>query len=113
MSKRDELLAKYADSLKGMNIDFDMDFLTKVTVGLGPSIYNADASTVSCSDEAELQRVIDNFMVKKLGCVKNQEEMMAVVKEVCQQMGSSNRNKYRAIFYYLVAKKLGKESVYK
>ena len=112
MSKRDDLIAKYAASMKDMGIDYDMDFLTKVTVGLGPSIYNADSSTVSCSDDAELQRVIDNFLVKKLGCKKSDEEMMTAVKEVCEQMGSSNRNKYRAIFYYLLAVKYNKQSVY-
>ncbi len=112
MSKRDDLIAKYADSCKDMGISVDMDFLTKVTVGLGPSIYNKDASTVSCSDDSELQRVIDNYLVKKLGCKESQDKMMAAVKDVCSQMGSSNRNKYRAIFYYLLAKKYGKESVY-
>ncbi len=113
MSKRDELIAKYADEFKKMNIDFDMDFLTKVTVGLGPSIYNSDSSTVSCSDESELQRVVDNYLVKKLGCKESADKMMAAVKEVCEQLGTSNRNKYRAMFYYLLAKKFGKESVYK
>ncbi len=113
MSKRDELLAKYADEFKKLNIDFDMDLLTKVTVGLGPSIYNRDSSTVSCSDATELQRVVDNYLVKKLGCKESADKMMAAVKEVCDQFGSGNRNKYRAMFYYLLAKKFGKESVYK
>jgi len=112
MSKRDELIAKYADEFKKMGIDFDMDLLTKVTVALGPSIYNKDSSTVSCSDETELKRVVDNFLVKKLGCKESPEKMMAAVKEVCEQLGSSNRNKYRAMFYYLLVKKFNKESVY-
>jgi hypothetical protein len=29
---------------------------------------------------------------------------MADAKAVCEKMGSSNRNKYRAIFYYLLTK---------
>ena len=48
MGRRDELIAKYADDLKnkcGMNPD--MELLRKVTIGCGPSIYDADASTVS------------------------------------------------------------------
>lgn len=112
MSKREELIAKYADEFKGMNIPFDMDLLTKVTVGLGPSIYNADSATVSCSDETELQRLIDNFLVKKLGLKKSNDEMMAAVKEVCAQLGTSNKNKYRAMFYYLLVKKFKMESAY-
>jgi hypothetical protein len=112
MSKRDELIAKYAEEFKKMSISFDNDLLTKVTVGLGPSIYNDDSSTVSCSDEFELQRLIDNFLVKKLGLKKSNEEMMAAAKEVCAQLGTSNRNKYRAMFYYLLVKKFNLESAY-
>ena len=47
MSKRDDLIVKYADALKNKcGMQPDMDLLTKVTIGCGPSIYNADASTV-------------------------------------------------------------------
>ena len=50
MSKRDELIAKYAADLKEKcGVTADMDLLTKVTIGCGPSIYNADSSTVSGS----------------------------------------------------------------
>ena len=66
MSKRDELIAKYAADLKDKcAMNPDMDLLTKVTVGLGPSIYNADSSTVSGSDDKELATVKNNFLIKK------------------------------------------------
>ncbi len=58
MGKRDDLIVKYAADLKekcGMTAD--MDLLTKVTIGCGPAIYNADTSTVSGSDQAELDTV--------------------------------------------------------
>ena len=52
MSKRDELIVKYAADLKDKcGVTADMDLLTKVVIGCGPSIYNADAATVSGSDE--------------------------------------------------------------
>ena len=71
MSKRDELIAQYAADLKDKcGVKPDMDLLTKVTIGCGPSIYNADAATVSGSDESELATVKNNFIKKKLG-VKN------------------------------------------
>jgi hypothetical protein len=38
-----------------------MDLLTKVTIGCGPSIYNADAATVAGSQQAELETVKNNF----------------------------------------------------
>ena len=67
MSKRDELIAKYAADLKDKcGVNADMDLLTKVTIGCGPSIYNADAATVSGSDASELATVKNNFLIKKL-----------------------------------------------
>ena len=63
MSKRDDLIAKYAADLKDKcGMTANMDLLTKVTIGCGPSIYNADASTVSGSDEKELATVKNNFL---------------------------------------------------
>ena len=56
MSKRDDLIAKYAADIKDKFGEApDMDLLTKVTVGLGPAIYNIDASKVSGGDEKELE----------------------------------------------------------
>ncbi|UOB17306.1 DUF2853 family protein [Abyssalbus ytuae] len=113
MSKRDELIAKYASDLKEKcSVTPDMDLLTKVTIGCGPSIYNADASTVSGSDESELETVKKNFLIKKLG-LKDSPELMAGINSVIDQYGRSNRNKYRAVVYYLLTKHFKKESVYK
>ncbi len=113
MSKRDELIAKYAADLKDKcGVRADMDLLTKVTIGCGPSIYNADAATVSGSDDSELATVKNNFIKKKLG-VKSDSDADKAIASVMDQYGKSNRNKYRAVVYYLLAKKLNKESVYK
>ncbi|UKM64157.1 DUF2853 family protein [Flavobacteriaceae bacterium GSB9] len=112
MSKRDELIAKYAEDLKEKcGVNADMDLLTKVTIGCGPSIYNADASTVSGSDESELATVKSNFLIKKLG-LSNGPELDKGIQAVMDQYGQSNRNKYRAVVYYLLTKHFGKESVY-
>ena len=68
MGKRDDLIAKYADDLKNKcGMTPDMDLLTKVTIGCGPAIYNADASTVAGSQASELETVKVNFLMKKLG----------------------------------------------
>jgi hypothetical protein len=34
------------------------------------------------------------------------------LKSVCEAMGSSNRNKYRVLFYAALVQKFGKQSVY-
>lgn len=112
MSKRDELIAKYAKDLKDKcGVNADMDLLTKVTIGCGPSIYNADASTVSSSDEGELDTVKNNFLIKKLG-LSASDDLDGGINTVMDTYGRSNRNKYRAVVYYLLVKHFGKESAY-
>ncbi|MBF03819.1 MAG: hypothetical protein CMP76_11035 [Flavobacterium sp.] len=113
MSKRDELITKYAADLKEKcGVTPDMDLLTKVTIGCGPSIYNADSSTVSGSDDKELATVKNNFLIKKLG-LKEGPELDKAIAAVIDQYGKSNKNKYRAVFYYLLTKHFKKEAVYK
>lgn len=112
MSKRDDLIAKYAADLKDKcGMKPDMDLLTKVTVGLGPSIYNADSSTVSGSDESELATVKNNYLIKKLG-LKDGADLDKGIAKVMDTYGQSNRNKYRAVVYYMLCKHFNKESVY-
>lgn len=113
MSKRDDLIAKYADDLKNKcGITPDMDLLTKVTIGCGPSIYNADASTVAGSQAAELETVKKNFLMKKLG-LSDGPQLMDAINSVIETYGKSERTKYRAVVYYMLVKHFGKESVYK
>jgi hypothetical protein len=112
MGKRDELIAKYADDLKNKcKVTPDMALLTKVTIGCGPAIYNADAATVAAGQPAELETVKNNFLVKKLG-LKDGPELSAAINSVIEVYGKSERNKYRAVVYYLLVKHFGKEKVY-
>ncbi len=113
MSKRDELIARYADDLTNKcKVQPDMAFLTKVTIGCGPSIYNADAQTVSGSSTEELETVKNNFLIKKLGLADG-PKLMEAIHAVIETYGKSERNKYRAVVYYMLAKHFGKEAVYK
>ncbi|WP_339626258.1 DUF2853 family protein [uncultured Winogradskyella sp.] len=112
MSKRDDLIAKYAADLKDKcGINPDMDLLTKVTVGLGPSIYNADSSTVSGSDEKELATVKNNYLIKKLG-LADTADLDKAIASVMDTYGQSNRNKYRAVVYYMLCVHFKKSSAY-
>ncbi|SPH23506.1 hypothetical protein DEA8626_02570 [Defluviimonas aquaemixtae] len=113
MGKRDELIARYADDLRtkcGMTPN--MDLLTKVTIGCGPSIYDADASTVAGSQESELETVKKNFLIKKLG-LSDGPQLMAAINSAIETYGRAERNKYRAVIYYMLVKHFGKESVYR
>lgn len=113
MSKFDEAVAAYKAEMTGSlgMTNVDETLLTAVTKALGPSIYNPDSSKVSCSDQTELDRVKKNFLVGKLGLADG-PELDAALKEACEKMGSSNRNKYRAVFHYLLVQKFGKASLF-
>ncbi|WP_324752689.1 DUF2853 family protein [Roseovarius sp. Pro17] len=112
MGKRDDLIARYADDLKAKcGMTPDIALLTKVTIGCGPSIYNADASTVAASQKEELETIKNNFLVKKLGLADG-PQLMDAINKVLETYGQSERNKYRAVVYYMLTKHFGKESVY-
>ena len=113
MGKRDDLIAKYAEDLKTKcKMNPDMALLTKVTVGCGPSIYDNDAATVAGSDAGELETVKKNFLIKKLG-LPDSPKLMEAINAAIDTYGRSERNKYRAVIYYILTKHFGKEAVYK
>ena len=99
------------NALDKMGVKADENLLKAVAKSLGPVIYNADASLVSTSDKTELDRVKENYLIKKLGLADG-PELDAAIKAVAEQFGSANRDKHRAVFYYLLAVKFGKESIY-
>ena len=111
MSKFDEKVALYKKFMDDRNLPFNLDLLKAVTKGLGPSIYKKDAETVSGSDAKELGTVKKNFLMKKLG-LADSPELDKAIDEVMEKIGRSERNKYRAVVYYMLAKKFGKEAVY-
>lgn len=112
MGKRDELIAVYANDLKTKcGMEPDMALLTKVTIGCGPSIYDNDAQTVAGSQKSELETVKKNFLMKKLGLADG-PALMEAIDSVINTYGKSERNKYRAVVYYMLVKHFNKESVY-
>lgn len=112
MGKRDELINRYADDLRiKCGVTPDMDLLTKVTIGCGPAIYNVDASTVAGSDPSEIETVKNNFLVRKLK-LPDSPDLVNAIRSAIDTYGQSERNKYRAVIYYLLVKNFGKEAVY-
>jgi len=111
MSKFDEVVAKAITQLNNVGIkDVDETLLRAVVKSQGPSVYLRDASLVSCADEAELKRVEDNFLVKKLG-ITDQQTIDDALKDACEKF-KDIRQKMRVAFYYYLVKKLGKESIF-
>lgn len=111
MSKFEECMDTYKAEFKKLGVSYDEDLLTKVAKGCGPSIYNDDAKTVAASDSSELETVKKNFLIGKLG-LNDSADLDKGIAKVVDTFGSSNRNKYRAMFYYLLTKEFGKESQY-
>ncbi len=112
MSRRDELIAKYADDLKAKcKMTPDMVLLRKVTIGCGPSIYNPDAETIAGLQAHEMETVKANFLVRKLG-LRNGPELLAAINSAIETYGRSEANKYRAVIYYMLVKHFGKERIY-
>ena len=112
MGRRDDLIERYADDLRNKcGVEPDMELLRKVTIACGPSIYDADASTVAATQQHELDTVRRNFLVKKLG-LSDGQELHDAIDAVIEQYGRSERNKYRPVVYYLLARHFGKESVF-
>jgi hypothetical protein len=111
MSKLDEKVALYKKFMDDRDIRSNDDLLRAVTKGLGPSIYKADAETVSGSDAKELATVKNNFLIKKLG-LEDGPELDEKIAEVMERIGKSERKKYRAVVYYMLMKKFDKEAVY-
>jgi hypothetical protein len=112
MGKRDDLIAKYAEDLRTKcRMEPDMALLTKVTIGCGPAIYSDDAATVAGTDPTELETIKANFLRKKLG-LPDGPQLMDAINAVVDTYGRSERNKYRAVVYYMLVKHFGKDGVY-
>jgi len=111
MSKFQECIDTYKAEFDKLGVDYEEDLLVKVTKGCGPAIYNRDACTVSGTDKGELDTVKKNFLIKKLG-LDDSEALDSAIAEVIETFGSSNKYKYRAMFYYLLTKKFSKEAIY-
>jgi hypothetical protein len=111
MSKFNECVELYKSQSEELGLGLDEALLTGVAKGLGPSIYKADASKVSGSDSKEKETVKNNFLIKKLG-LADSPALDQAIDEVLEKMGSSNKNKQRAVVYALLAKKFGKESMF-
>jgi hypothetical protein len=108
MSKFDEKLAIYNAANSDLKLGLDESLIAGVAKSLGPSIYLGDASLVSGSDQSELDRVKNNFLIKKLGLADG-PELDAAIKSAIETMGSSNKSKHRALVYALLAKHFKKE----
>ena len=102
-------IALYIKDIKKHYGTVDEEFVAIIVKNLGPSIYKKDAELVSCSNPKELDTVRKSFLMKKLGIDASIGVLNAAIQDVCTEL-KGVRNKYRATFYYALAKKFKKES---
>jgi hypothetical protein len=77
----------------------------------GIALQSRDASFVACTDKSERDRVRDSFLKKKLALSESDAELDKAVMDVCQKM-HADRDKSRVAFYYLLAQKYNKLSMF-
>lgn len=90
---------------------FQLGLYNAIERHLGPAMKDRDASLVACSDPGELKTVKDNFLKGKLG-LADSEGLDEAIQKVCETMGTSNRHKNRAEFYYLLTVYFGKQDTF-
>ena len=112
MSKRDEKIEAMIAEAKKLGLTISDDLITKVVIGLGPSVYNKNSELIACGRPKELETIKNSFLKKKLGLTNDDAELDSAIKEVCAQLGTSNRAKKRVHMYALLAMKFDKVSVY-
>ncbi|MEO9338090.1 DUF2853 family protein [Mesorhizobium sp. SB112] len=98
-------MTDYLADVKKYDAGANPDVVNKIVKHLGIALRNRDSSLVSATDKKELDRVRDNWGVKKLGvdAAKAEVAVAATAKDL-----AADRTKSRVTFYYLVAKHLGK-----
>ncbi len=101
--------AKYYDMVRKFDAKADTKVIDNIVKYCGIALRSRDGSLVACSQEHELETIAKGFATKKLGLTSGQLEL---VKDVCEQM-KGTRFKNRVAFYYLMAKKARKLSVFK
>lgn len=112
MGKRDEKIEAMIIEAKKLDLDITDDLISKVVIGLGPSVYKKNSESVACGQPKELELVKKNFLKKKLGLTNDDAELEEAIKEMCVKLGTSNKSKKRVHMYALLAMKFDKVSVY-
>ncbi|MEO8360584.1 MAG: DUF2853 family protein [Vicinamibacteria bacterium] len=109
MATQIELIDKYRKELSKLKVKVDDVLVKAVVKSLGPAVYREDASMISAVDADELERVKQNFMVKRLGLPDN-AKLDTMLNKALAQMGPGNNKKHRAVLYYIITRDSKREA---
>jgi hypothetical protein len=104
-------VAKYLADVKKWASNVDEAAVTGIVKYLGIALRSKDASLVSGTDPVELQRVVNNFLKKKLALTDSDDKLMAAVQSVVDKM-KADKTKERVTVYYLLAEHYKKLSMF-
>ena len=102
MEINEKFFEKFAIDMEIMGLYFYREKAEAIIKYLGPSIHNADAALVACSDANETNYIKKEFLVGKLGLDASDPRLDQAIHKVCDLMGSDNRHKTRITFYYML-----------
>ena len=109
MATQIELIDKYKKELSRIKVKVDDVLLKAVVKSLGPAVYRQDASMISAADADELERVKQNFMVRRLG-LTDTPKLEVLLNKALDQMGPSKATKHRAVLYYIITRDSKREA---
>ena len=104
-------ISEYASNIQQYTQDVSEEVVKGIIKHLGIALTNKDASLVSCGDKTELDRIRQGFLKKKLALTASDEDLDRAINKVCTAM-KDTRNKSRVTFYYLLAEKFDKLSLF-
>lgn len=87
--------------------DADAKAVDSIVKHLGIALQSRDGALVSFTDKAELKRVRENFLKKRLGLTNPDAELDAAIAAVGEKMKHA-KNKNRVTVYYLLTEHFGK-----
>ncbi|MGB3403378.1 MAG: DUF2853 family protein [Microcoleaceae cyanobacterium] len=105
-------MAEYITNIQKYTDNVDEEVVAGIVRHLGIALRSRDASLVSCKDQIELDRVRTSFLKKKLQLTASDADLNQAIGEVCEIMKNTS-NKSRVTFYYLLAEKFDKFSLFK
>jgi hypothetical protein len=106
VERRAKVYGQYTEQLKNLgHKTIDEVLLNAIVDDLGSSNYKADAAIIACGDKKERERVVKKYVQQELA-VADKVAGMGMVDAVCVEM-KPERRKYRAVMYYILAKKNG------
>ncbi len=104
-------ISKYIENVKKYAPNADEAAIGGVVRHCGIALRSKDASLVSATDPAEVNRVVQGFCKKKLARTESDDVILAAVTSVLTKMKADN-HKSRVTVYYLIAEHYGQLALF-